>query len=127
REQQTEFFTWFNLIRSGEPERQDRAGTWQSFRPSGPAFQHLVRLELLIGARRNLRAAELWVARTFIGDPRNVSFARDITSSFLRWALGDVENQSADGLIANIADMRGTGVIVRAPVAAPPKPDLTGG
>src|SRR5205085_4987946 len=86
REQQTEFFTWLNLIRSDEPERQNRAGTWQSFRPSGAAFQHLVRLELLIGARRNLLAAELCVARMFIGDPRNASFARDITSSFLRWA-----------------------------------------
>jgi hypothetical protein len=127
REQQSEFFTWFNLIRSSEPERQDHAGTWQSFQPSGPAFQHLVRLELLIDARRDLLAAELWVARTFIGDPRNASFARDITSSFLRWALVDIENRSADGLIANIADMRGAGVIMHAPVSAPLQPDLTGG
>jgi hypothetical protein len=105
----------------------EQNATWQIFRPSGPAFQHLVRLELLIGARRNLLAAKLWVARTFVGDPRNASFARDVTSSFLRWALGDLQNQSADRLIANIADMGGAGAIIRAPVSASPKPELTGG
>jgi hypothetical protein len=128
-EQQSEFFTWFSLEPDGEPV-QSAVRTTHTFRPSGPAFHSLVRLDIVTTAKTEaIGEVRLWVARPFI-DGSSGAFARDIVASFLSWALKNESARAKDVLIANIGNMRAANqrVIMRAD-AAPPEPadDTTGG
>ena len=127
-ERRRHFFSWFNLEADGEPKHAGGISC-MSFRPSGPAFHELVRLDVMLREGEQIIGSTLWVDRTFIQGMQS-SFARDIVASFLGWALTDEDVEARNALIANIADMRATNepVIMRAD-ALPPKPsaDRTGG
>jgi hypothetical protein len=90
------FFSWFCLEPYGQIEdagTQTRADSIRSrhrFRPSGPSFRSLVVLELGLDPDQVIVTASLRVDRTFIASPRIRPFARDLTASFLRWALPEV-------------------------------------
>jgi hypothetical protein len=127
-ERRGHFFSWFNLQPDGEPKPAGRDACL-SFRPSGPAFHALVRLDVVVRDGDRIVGTELWVDRRFIERTQS-SFARDIVASFLGWALQDDDAEAKNALIANIGDMCAANepVIMRAD-AAPPKPpaDRTGG
>jgi hypothetical protein len=129
-EQTTEFFRWFHLAPSEDPSRPANGGAWQSFRPSGPAFHSLVRLDLLVDGNEVVIATQLRLDRRFVEGPRNSASARDIAKSFLIWALRKEPAAHAHPLIANIADMRQAAepVIMHADAIPPPPPGYpTGG
>jgi hypothetical protein len=127
-ERQGHFFSWFHLEQEGEPKPAGR-DLRLSFRPAGPAFHAVVRLDVMVHPGDQIVGSELWVDRNFI-DGTQSSFARDIVSSFLGWALTDEKAEATKALIQNIADMRAANepVIMRAD-ALPPRPatDRTGG
>jgi hypothetical protein len=121
----SDFFGFFHLEPTGTTA--SGAQTWHNFRPSGSAFHALVEVDILAGADGAIGAASLGVARSFIDDPRNAVFARDIAKSFLAWAIRS-PSPPIGNLIANIADLSGVGttVIIRPPAPRPPPPDTTG-
>jgi hypothetical protein len=125
-EQKSDFFSFFHLIPDGSPVAIAGAQSWQSFRPSGPSFHNLVEVDILTDKDGTIREARIGLDRSFINDPRNGVFARDIAKSFLTWSVRDPSPQTVS-LIANLADLSGAGstVIVR-DSAAPPPPDATG-
>ena len=127
-ERQSHFFSWFNLEPDGEPKPAGR-DTCLSFRPSGPAFHTLVRLDVMVRNGDRIVGSELWVDRSFV-DGKQSAFARDIVASFLGWALKDEDAEAKNTLIANIGDMGAANepIIMRRD-SAPPKPpaDRTGG
>jgi hypothetical protein len=126
-EQRSGFFTWFHLQPDGEPQPAG-SKTCVTFRPSGPAFHPLVRLDVAVRDGDQIVGLELRVKRSFI-EGRQSSFARDIVKSFLGWGLKEPDART-EALIANIADLRAANepVIMRAD-AMPPSPpaDRTGG
>jgi len=127
-ERRGDFFSWFHLTPDGEPKPAGR-DTCQSFRPSGPAFHALVRLDVMLRGGDRIVGSELWVDREFIEGTQS-SFARDIVTSFLGWALKDEDAEVKNALIANIGDMRAANepVIMRADAApAKPPPDRSSG
>ena len=127
-ERQGHFFSWFNLEPEGEP-KPAVLDTCLGFRPSGPAFHALVRLDVMVRSGDQIVGSELWVDRSFV-DGKQSAFARDNVASFLGWALKDEDAEAKNALIANIADMGAANepVIMRRD-GAPPKPpaDRTGG
>jgi hypothetical protein len=127
-ERRGHFFSWFNLEPDGEPKPAG-SDLWLSFRPSGPAFHALVRLDVVVRGDDQIVGLELWVDRRFI-DGKQSSSARDIVASFLGWALKDQDADPRDALIANIGNMRAANepVIMRADAMPPiPPADRTGG
>src|SRR5262249_35144586 len=128
QERKGHFSSWFHLQPDGAPNPPAPGVTRQSFRPSGLAFQPLVKLDVLVSGAEEVAGAELWIDRHFV-DGSNSAFARDIAASFLSWALGEERDDTARTLIANIGDMRAANepVIMRADAVPPPPPhDRTG-
>lgn len=127
-EQGSDFFTFFNLEPVGAPISAGGSQAWHSFRPSGAVFRKLVELDVLTAANGTIVAAYLGLDRSFIDNPGNGIFARDIAKSFLTWAVGKPSPQIGN-LIANLADpaAAGTVVIMSGPAPAPPPSDTTGG
>ncbi len=120
-ERESHFFRWFSLEPTDEPEWHLHGDGRRTFRPSGPAFHALVRLDLLVSPDDEVMAAELHLDRRFVEDARNAPFARDIAKSFLSWAIDGAE---ATPLVANIADFRASPVppLSRSRGPAPAKP-----
>lgn len=128
-EQGSDFFTFFHLAEVGVPTTVGASQAWHSFRPSGPAFHDLVELDVLAAADGTIGAASLGLDRSFIDDPRNGIFARDIVKSFLAWT-DRKPSPPLSGLISNLADLSSSGgsvIIMRGPAPPPPPPDATGG
>lgn len=128
-EQGSDFFTFFHLAEAGVPTALGASQAWHSFRPSGPAFHDLVEIDVLADADGTIGVASLGLDRSFIDDPRNGIFARDIVKSFLAWTDRKPSPQLS-GLIANLADLSSSGgpvIIMRGTAPPPPPPDATGG
>jgi len=84
--QKSEFFTWFHL---GQTARQPCGGGQAlGFRPTGEQFHRVAAVEVLTDAHGAVAAMALMLNRTFVDDPVNGIFARDIAKSFLRDAPG---------------------------------------
>lgn len=126
-EQGSDFFTFFHLAEAGAPIVIGASQAWHSFRPSGPAFHDLVELDVLAKADGTIGAASLGVDRSFIDDPNNGIFARDLVKSFLAWTDRTPSVQLKD-LIANIADLSGARrtIFIRGDPPPPPPLDATG-
>jgi hypothetical protein len=126
-ERQSHFFSWFHLEPEGEPSLVDLHAS-QIFRPSGAAFQKLVRLEVIAGEGDKIVSAELWLDRRFI-EGRQSAFARDIAKSFLEWSLEGDKSELKSTLIANIGNMRAANepVITRADAIKPVPLDPSSG
>jgi len=126
-ELKSDFFGFFHLELAGDPIAVAGGQTWHGFRPSGPAFHDLVEVDVLTDSSGVIAAASLGIARSFIKDARDAVFARDIAKSFLAWTIRNPSPQ-IDNLIANVANLSGSGapVIMRGPAAPPPPRDTTG-
>jgi hypothetical protein len=127
----SDFFNFFHLTPQGEAITVAGGGplhgqTWHSFRPSGPAFHAAVEVDVLTGSDGVIGAASLGLDRSFIDDPRNGAFARDVAKSFLEWAIRN-PSREIRALIANVADLSGSQapVIMRGPAPPRPTPDVT--
>jgi hypothetical protein len=83
---QTDFFKFFNLTEA-EPRSSEGGLTVVTFRPGGGNFRRLVKVAVTVGGDGVVRAMELTAARSFVDDPANGIFARDVAKSFLRAAV----------------------------------------
>jgi hypothetical protein len=81
----SDFFTFFHLERVAGPTDIDAAGTFD-YRPSGGKFRPLVRVRVRTGEHGVIAGMSLVLLRSFIDDPANTLFARDIAKSFLSGA-----------------------------------------
>ncbi len=109
------FFSWFQFEATDEGARNGDV----VYRPSGEAFRRLTALTLQAHPNGVLTGLTLIVARSFLDDPRQSAFARDLIKSFLR-ALDDPDTPA----LASVADE----VMFRDPVglviARGPRPAL---
>jgi hypothetical protein len=97
----TEFFRWFHLEQTEAASQQD-GGRVISFKPSAPKFHHLVTVKVTTAAGEVLRGMELVVHRSFINDPQDGIFARDIAKSFLLAGLAAPRDRETTDLINEI-------------------------
>jgi hypothetical protein len=124
-ERDSDFFTWFHLEPDGEPVPV-REGSRHRFRPSGQSFRTLVALDLRVDEAGGIRSVRLCLDRSFVSGPDD-AFARDLSKSFLKWALDDAARQRAAPLIANIGDFAAAnGHVITAGALPPPPPDASG-
>lgn len=79
----TDLFTFFHLQRAGAL-RDAHAHMVISFRPGPAKFAPLVTLNMTVNDKDRILRAQLLVDRSFIDDPQNGVFARDIVKTFLR-------------------------------------------
>jgi hypothetical protein len=81
------------------------------FRPNGPAFQRLVKLELTVAPDETITAARLHILRDFI--EANSANAGDVVKSFVRYADGPgIGKLSAEIMVGGLGRSRQT-VVVR--------------
>lgn len=78
-----DFFTFFHLERVAGPSDLAAAGAFD-YRPSGGAFRALVRVRVMTDEHGAIASMSLVLLRSFIDDPANTVFARDIAKSFLQ-------------------------------------------
>ncbi len=89
------FFSWFHFEATDEGARDGDV----VYRPSGEAFRRLTALTLQAHTNSVLIGLTLTVARSFLDDPQQSAFARDLIKSFLR-ALDDPDAP----VLASLAD-----------------------
>jgi hypothetical protein len=100
-----DFFRWFHLVRY-EPARALADGTtWHGFRPEGETFRALVTVNLETDRAGCIADAKLCLDRAFIEHPKDGAFARDITASFLRWALTEAAQKEIGGFLLELGDL----------------------
>ncbi len=98
----TDFYDFFHL---GEARRvtDDRGDTTVSYRTSG-RFHGLVVLDVAAGADMRTEWLSLQVARSFVDEPRDGWFARDVVASFIR--EGTADQGYEDGFATLLQDLR---------------------
>ena len=96
---ESDFFSWFHLEEDGAP-REEGDKKIIVFKPSGEAFRELVTVTVTVDAEGRIREMELLLARSFVDDAVNGTFARDIAKSLLRCAVPR-ENQADVADLAN--------------------------
>jgi hypothetical protein len=97
---QTEFFQWFNLEQTDLTRTGGNAVV--SFKPSGKKFHYLVTVKVTTEAGGRILSVEMALARSFIDDPQDGIFARDIAKSFLQTALPAPRDREMSDLINEI-------------------------
>src|SRR5581483_2167106 len=97
-----ELFRWFHLVRYEKPRTLSDGAIWHGFRPEGQKFRELVTVNLEVDKAERLIDATLCLDRAFVEHPKDGAFARDITASFLRWAVGDAEHGVIADLLAEL-------------------------
>jgi hypothetical protein len=100
-----EFFRWFHLERYEPPQGLADGRTWHGFRPSGEKFQPLVTVNLETDAGDCIIDAKLCLDRAFVEHPKDGAFARDIATSFLRWALSQDQQATLVGFLSELGDL----------------------
>jgi hypothetical protein len=117
-----EFFRWFHLERHEPRQALADGRTWHGFQPSGAKFQTLATVNLETDAADCIIDAKLCLDRAFVEHPKDGAFARDITTSFLRWALSPDQQAVLAGFLGELGDL-GPNVIrlARAPAPLPPE------
>jgi hypothetical protein len=97
----TWFFQWFHLQR--QTARREGDGGLIRFVPQGGAFRNKVALDLAVDAGGAISSMTLGLDRTFVDDPDDGPYARDIAQAFLRAALPPADAALARALADEIA------------------------
>lgn len=98
----TDFYRWFHLEQT-EMIRTEDGGTTATYRSTGQ-FRELAAIHIVAGADGWTDALSLQVARSFVDDPREGVFARDLVASFIREAAA--EQGYEDGITALLLALR---------------------
>jgi CHAT domain-containing protein len=85
----SEFFTFFDLRQVDSAARDGETAI--TYKPQARQFRDLVTAVLTVDASQNIVGAQLALNRSFIEDPANGVFARDIAKSFLLACVTDLE------------------------------------
>ncbi len=102
---QTDFFRFFHLEQS-QVSKND-GSTVTAFKPSGEKFHPLVTIRVTTDGAGRILALEMALVRSFIDDPRDGIFARDIAKSFLQDGLPAPRDSETTDLINEI-EFQGT-------------------
>lgn len=121
--QKTDFFIWFQLTETSRSQEK-RGDTLVNFKPAGEKFHDLVTVSLSIDSRQQIFAIGLLLARSFIDDPQDGVFARDIAKSLLRAAPPDPDRPTLSQLADEIEFSHSFQLIV-GPAYQPPAPPST--
>ncbi|MBV9491701.1 MAG: hypothetical protein JO069_18570 [Verrucomicrobia bacterium] len=103
----TDFFRFFHLEPVGSAESNGEY-TITTFRPSGPRFHDLVRLQVETDADNRIVRLTLEVDRSFIANPSTGVFAADLVKSFL-FAAGTAADSEALRSLGNEIQFRKVG------------------
>jgi hypothetical protein len=117
---QTDLFRFFHLEQS-QVSKSD-GSTVTAFKPSGAKFRPLVTIKVTTDGAGRILALEMALARSFIDDPRDGIFARDIAKSFLQAGLPASRDSETTDLINEI-ELHGTSTMTIIKRAAP-EPNL---
>jgi hypothetical protein len=93
-----DFFIFFHLVPTGPANAQGVT----TFRPSGERFHDLVWLSVTTDRDARITAMTLMIRRSFIDDPKNGIFARDIVKSFIRDAPPKADANQLEALAHDI-------------------------
>jgi hypothetical protein len=103
-----DLFTWFFFTKV--EEAPDLPGAIV-FRPKGPAFQRLVKLELILAPDETITAAGLYILRDFM--EANSANAGDVAKSFVRYGDGpEIAKLSEEIMVRGLQRSRQT-VLIR--------------
>lgn len=118
----SDLFTFFRLqpLPGGNPVFE--SGTRHDFRPSAPAFRDLVLVQVLVDNQQRIARADLFLARSFIDDPKNGTFARDIAKSFLSQMTPEADQRAVQNLMNEIQFGGATNRVFAVPVPQLPNP-----
>jgi len=96
----TDFYRFFHLAEAARSA--PTAGSATSYRPTGP-FGDLVTFAVGTAADGAIVELTLHVGRSFVEDPRNGIFARDVVASFVREAAANEGHE--DGIAALLHEL----------------------
>lgn len=119
-----DFVRRFALEQYEPPQALADGRTWHGYRPAGEKFQALVTVNLETDAGDRITDAKLCLDRAFIEHPKDGAFARDISASFLRWALLAEQQAEIVGFLEELGDL-GPNVIRLS--RTPPQPSRDAG
>jgi hypothetical protein len=119
----SEFFRWFHLEYVGTQADGD-GGAARVFRPQGAKFRTLAAVELSLDDRDRVSRMKLVLERSFISDPRDSSFARDMAKSFLLFAAAPDDRPVLSAVVDEIRfrGLRGTLLMRSEPPPLPSEP-----
>ena len=106
---------WFHLRAVG-PKSSEGAQARIDFRPSGSSFRDLVLLSAWLDADERILRIAMSLERSFIDDPRQGMFARDIAKSLVRTEMREGDPPEI-GHLADEIEFDRTGVAVPVIVA----------
>jgi hypothetical protein len=99
---QTDFFKFFNLRRVDAQDGQRTGETVVRFKPQADAFHPLVTVLVTVDREERVLKRHLVLSHSFITDPRQGLFARDIAKSHLLESVDKDEQPAISDLVAEI-------------------------
>jgi len=117
---QTDFFRFFHLEQSQVSKNE--GSTVTAFKPSGEKFRPLVTIRVTTDGAGRILALEMAMVRSFIDDPRDGIFARDIAKSFLQAGLPAPRDSETTDLISEIEFQATSTMTIIKRAANEPKP-----
>jgi hypothetical protein len=97
----SDYFQFFNLEPTGSAQ-SSAAGTITSFKPTGSDFRQLVTVYVATDSKQLISGLRVVIARSFIDDPKNGIFARDLIKSSLLAAVNSSDAASFQDLAGEI-------------------------
>jgi hypothetical protein len=97
---QADYFRFFNLEPIGPVQALENGEQLLAFKPSGAAFRDLVTIYVQTDPQGLISMLRVVIARSFLDDPRNGVYARDLVKS----SLLDCLNETDAGNLKELAD-----------------------
>ena len=97
---QADYFRFFNLEPIGPAQHLENGEQLLAFKPSGAVFRDLVTIYFQTNPKGLISVVRVVIARSFLEDPRNGVYARDLIKS----SLLDCVNESDAGNLKELAD-----------------------
>ena len=98
----SDYFEFFHLEPSGDARPSAGVGKMNCFKPTGPAFRQVVTVYVETDPKDSIIGIRVVLARSFIEDPQNGIFARDLIKSSLLSAVSATDAVSLRDLGAEI-------------------------
>jgi len=116
-----DYFRFFNLEPIGLAQRLENGEQLLAFKPSGAAFRDLVTIYVQTDPKALISMFRVVIARSFLDDPRNGVYARDLIKSSLLDCVNEVDAGNLKELADEVQfrDLKGT-LLVRSGLPALP-------
>lgn len=116
----SDYFEFFHLEPSGDAQ-PSAGGKMNCFKPTGPAFRQVVAVYVETNPEDSIVGIRVVLARSFIEDPQNGIFARDLIKSSLLSAVSATDAATLRDLGTEILhrDARRTLLVGKEPLLSP--------